>query len=63
VVEKVYKIRVEENGMVIGFVLRDDLREGTCKEYFRSLSPSDLVSDSTPLLQTLFILRKLKGFS
>ncbi|MFJ5763655.1 hypothetical protein ACIQAA_32120 [Neobacillus sp. NPDC093182] len=50
-------IGVEENGWVIGYVLRDDLKEGTCKEYFRSFSPSDLVSDSTPLLQTLFIFK------
>jgi hypothetical protein len=50
-------IGVEENGMVIGYVLREDLREGRCKEYFRSFSPSDLVSDSTPLLQTLFIFK------
>ncbi|MEH7013994.1 hypothetical protein V7087_24825 [Neobacillus niacini] len=50
-------VGVEENGIVIGYVLRDDLGEGTCKEYFRSFSPSDLVSDSTPLLQTLFIFK------
>jgi hypothetical protein len=50
-------IGVEENGMVIGYVLREDLGAGTCKEYFRSFSPSDLVSDSTPLLQTLFIFK------
>jgi hypothetical protein len=50
-------IGVEENGWVIGYVLRDDLREGTCKDHFHSFSPSDLVSDSTPLLQTLFIFK------
>ncbi|MEH7250761.1 hypothetical protein V7111_01330, partial [Neobacillus niacini] len=50
-------IGVEENGMVIGYALRDDLGEGTCKEYFRSFSPYELVSDSTPLLQTLFIFK------
>lgn len=50
-------IGVEENGIVIGYVLRDDLREGSCTEYTRSFSPSDLVSDSTPLLQTLFIFK------
>lgn len=50
-------IGVEENGMVIGYVLREDLREGSCKEYFSSFSPSDLISDSTPLLQTLFIFK------
>ncbi|MDF2792229.1 MAG: hypothetical protein K0S80_5331 [Neobacillus sp.] len=50
-------IGVEENGMVIGYVLRDDLREGSCRDFFRSFSPSNLVSDSTPLLQTLFIFK------
>jgi hypothetical protein len=50
-------IGVEENGMVIGFVLREDLKEGTCKDYFRSFSPSELVSESTPLIQTLFIFK------
>ncbi|MDR7079312.1 hypothetical protein J2Y03_004370 [Neobacillus niacini] len=50
-------IGIEENGMVIGYVLRDDLGEGTCREYFRSFSPSELVSESTPLLQTLFIFK------
>ena len=50
-------IGVEENGMVIGYVLRDDLGEGTCQEYSRSFRPSELVSDSTPLLQTLFIFK------
>lgn len=50
-------IGVEENGMVIGYVLRDDLKEGSCRDFFRSFSPSDLVSDSTPLLQTLFIFK------
>src|SRR3954451_20704786 len=43
-------IGVEENGMVIGYVLRDGLGEGTCQEYSHSFRPSDLVSDSTPLL-------------
>nr|WP_263327002.1 hypothetical protein [Neobacillus sp. Marseille-Q6967] len=48
---------VEENGIVTGYILRDDLGEGTCKEYFCSFSPSELVSESTPLLQTLFIFK------
>lgn len=50
-------IGVEENDIVIGYVLRDDLREGSCKDFFRNFSPSELVSDSTPLLQTLFIFK------
>lgn len=48
---------VEENGMVTGYVVRDGLGEGTCKEYYRRFCPSELVSESTPLLQTLFIFK------
>jgi hypothetical protein len=50
-------IGFEEDGLVIGYVLREELGAGTCKAYFRSFSPSDLVSDSTPLLHTLFIFK------
>jgi hypothetical protein len=54
-------IGIVENGIVIGYVLKDDLGEGTCKEYFRSFSPTELLSDSTPLLQTLFIFKNTEG--
>jgi hypothetical protein len=50
-------IGVEENGRIIGYVLREELKEGTCKDYLRTFSPFELVSDSTPLLQTLFIFK------
>lgn len=49
-------IGIVENGIVIGYVLKDDLGEGTCKEYFRSFSPTELLSDSTPLLHTFYLL-------
>ena len=51
---------VEENGIVIGYVVRDELRKGTCKEYYRGFSPTELVSESTSLLQTLFIFKEIK---
>ncbi|MBM7653439.1 hypothetical protein [Neobacillus cucumis] len=50
---------VENNGIVIGYVVREDMMEGICQEYYRSFSPTELVSESTPLLQTLFILKEI----
>jgi hypothetical protein len=49
---------IEDNGIVIGYVVRDELMEGICKEYYRRFSPTDLVSESTPLLHTLFIFKE-----
>ncbi|MBT2656090.1 hypothetical protein J7E81_12780 [Bacillus sp. ISL-18] len=49
---------VEENGIVIGYVVREELHEGTCKESYRRFSPTELVSESTSLLQTLFIFKE-----
>ncbi|ULT54425.1 hypothetical protein L1999_14700 [Neobacillus drentensis] len=51
---------VEENGIVIGYVVREELREGTCKESYRRFSPTELVSESTSLLQTLFIFKEIE---
>ncbi|PLS09610.1 hypothetical protein [Neobacillus cucumis] len=50
---------VEDSGVVIGYVVRDELKEGTCQDYYRSFSPTELVSESTPLLQTLFIFKEI----
>lgn len=49
---------VEENGVVIGFVVREELQEGICKDYYRSFHPTELVSESTSLLHTLFIFKE-----
>jgi hypothetical protein len=49
---------VEDNGIVIGYVVRNELKDGICKEYYRSFSPIELVSDSTPLIDTLFIFKE-----
>jgi hypothetical protein len=55
-------IGIVENGTVIGYVLKDDLGEGTCKEYFRSFSPTELLSDSTPLHKHFLSLRTQKEY-
>lgn len=49
---------VEDNGIVVGFVVRNELKEGNCKEYYRSFSPTELVSESTSLLHTLYIFKE-----
>jgi hypothetical protein len=49
---------VEDNGIVIGYVVRNELKEGICKEYYRIFSTTELVSESTPLLHTLFIFKE-----
>jgi hypothetical protein len=46
-----------EEGPVIGYVNCCDLREGECREYFQTFDISDLISDSTPLVNVLTILR------
>jgi len=49
---------VEDHGVVIGYVIRNELKEGICQEYYRSFSPRELVSESTPLIDTLFFLKE-----
>jgi hypothetical protein len=50
---------VEDNRIVIGYVVRNELKEGICHEYYRRFSPTELVSESTPLIDTLFILKEI----
>lgn len=49
---------IEDNGIVIGYVVRNELKEGLCQKYYRSFSPTDLVSESTPLIDTLFFFKE-----
>ncbi|MEH6906417.1 hypothetical protein [Neobacillus drentensis] len=51
---------VEDNGIVIGYVVRNELEDGSCKEYYRSFSPTELVSESTPLIDTLSIFKEIE---
>ncbi|WP_082797388.1 hypothetical protein [Neobacillus drentensis] len=51
---------VEDNGIVIGYVVRNELKDGSCKEYYRSFSPTELVSESTPLIDTLYIFKEIE---
>jgi hypothetical protein len=51
---------VEENGKVIGYVLKEELSEGTIQDFYRPFLSADLISDSTSLIELLEILKNRK---
>lgn len=51
---------VEADGKVVGYMERKDLGEGLCKTYIKSFLTAEVVSDSTSLLQTLYLLKDTK---
>lgn len=53
-------IRTEVNGRseIYGYVHRADLGEGICGRYARPFQPSELIADTTPLIDTLEALRE-----
>jgi hypothetical protein len=60
-VEKDYDIfGVEDNGKIIGYVLRDKLAVGKVEDNYQPFHSGDLVSDSTSLIELLEILRNKK---
>ncbi|GHI00328.1 hypothetical protein [Neobacillus kokaensis] len=52
-------IGMEESGVVIGYLMRDEIKEGICKDYYRYFSPTELVADSTALITTLLIFKEI----
>jgi len=48
---------VEDNGRVLGYVLRENLTEGKIKDNYQPFHSWDLVSDSTSLIELLEILQ------
>ncbi|MGJ7913044.1 hypothetical protein [Neobacillus sp. LXY-1] len=51
---------VEIKGKIAGFILRDELFEGTVEDFYRPFHSEDLISDSTSLIELLEILRDRK---
>jgi len=48
---------LEKDGMVSGYIKQMELKTGLCGEYQHTFRPSELVAESTPLLDILTILR------
>lgn len=51
-------LAVEDEGEIVGYIDRHGLGEGEIMDYMKVFSPSELVSDSTPLIQLLHIFKK-----
>lgn len=51
---------VEEEGKIAGYVLRNELSEGAIENYFRQFRSEELLSDSTSLIELLYILKDRK---
>lgn len=49
-------LRDSENGPVLGYINACDLDQGLCREHLQAFSVSDLISDSTPLINVLTLL-------
>lgn len=49
---------IEENGVVCGYIERENLGEGLCSQYQKIFHPSELIAASTPLMQILPFLRE-----
>ena len=48
---------LEDYGVVVGYVERNSLKSGFCNDYKQPFSPTDLITESTPLGTLLPILR------
>lgn len=52
----VYGVSNEE-GVICGYIEKSELKEGQCKEYFKNFESSELIADSTPLIEILRLLK------
>ena len=50
-------VGIRKNGSVIGYVKRSDLQDGICENYILRFDPSELIPDTTPLIEVLKMLR------
>lgn len=51
-------VRPGDDSAPVGYVRRTDLESGQCKNYIVEFDGSELISDSTPLVQLLSVLRE-----
>ena len=49
---------LEEDGIINGYIDKKELGDGRCKDYLIIFHPSELISESTPLIELLPILRE-----
>lgn len=52
-------IGIEENGKVIGYIDRKEIGpKGNCKEFLKPFSTSEIVSETTSLIQTIYFFKE-----
>jgi len=52
-----FGVRSSEDGRVVGYIAAPELKRGLCQQYLNKFDLADLISDSTPLINVLPILR------
>lgn len=50
---------VEENDIIIGYINRSKLGPGQCRDYFEEFNAQNLITDSTPIIDLMKILRDI----
>ena|SRR5690625_204857 len=50
-------IGVKSNNKIIGYVTQADLQTGKIKNYIQTFTTNELISDSTPLIELIYILK------
>lgn len=56
--EKNYDVLgVRENGVIQGYVRRQDLKTGRCRDFLKQFRPADIIASTTPLIELLPLLR------
>lgn len=56
--EKNYDVLgVKENGVIQGYVRRQDLKTGRCRDCLKQFRPAEIIASTTPLIELLPLLR------
>jgi hypothetical protein len=56
--EKNYDVLgVKENGVIQGYVRRQDLKPGRCRDYLKQFRPAEIIASTTSLIELLPLLR------
>lgn len=55
-------VKTADEGIAVGFVIREDLKDGLVADCVRTLDSDHLIADSTPLSQVLVALRNAQSY-
>jgi hypothetical protein len=55
-------VKTADEGVAVGFVMREDLKDGLVGDWVRTFGSDHLIADSTPLSQVLIALRNAQSY-